>query len=135
MKLSPVVTFRILAVVIALYGALSLWAMFWYGTASLLVWIIPSFTAAAGLFMSRSWAQYIYYAVAFCTAAGWAWYVYLMWPWLTEQHITRLFIFGAIMVPFCAISSVILFRSFRRHAAQAGQARQADGSTSGWPLA
>lgn len=118
MKLSHTVTFKILATVLLAYGALTLWHVFTYKTAWFLVWSLPCIAGAIGLLMSRSWAQYVYYVIAFFTAAGWAGFVSVMWPSLTEQAATRLFGLGAVMIPFCAISSFLLFRSFRIHAAQ-----------------
>lgn len=118
MKNRNVLTFRVLAAVLAVYGSFSLWQMLKYESIWFLVWTLPCFFGAVGLLMSRSWAQYIYYAIAFFAVVGWAAFVYLMWPSLTEQVAQWLLFLGGAKALFCAISSVVLFRSFRSHATQ-----------------
>jgi len=130
MKLNHRATLNSLAIVLLIYGAINFWHVFKYGTAWFRIWAIPCVVGAAGLFASRTWSQYIYYGIAVLTALGWAGFVVLIWPSIAAQHAIRLLLLGAVLVPFCVMSSFLLFRSFRNIAAQNQQSAAPDGTDS-----
>jgi len=134
MHLNHSVVVKVFALVLLCYGAYSLWLVVKHQSFWFLLWSVPSIAGAIGLAMSRTWSQYLYYVIAFCTAAGWAWFVVIVWPSLTAKYIVNLLVLGAVLVPFCVWSSLIVFRYFRANTKQIQQNAPADAPNDGAPL-
>ena len=109
---------KLVAIVMLGYGVYTVWLMFKYQSVWFLLWAVPCFVGGIGLAMSRAWSQYLVYLVAFCTVAGWAGFVGLSWPDLPGQVLPKAFALGLGLLAISVWSSVVVFRYFKRHAAQ-----------------
>jgi hypothetical protein len=110
----------VLAAVLAAYGSYTMWLVTVYDSFWFLAWSIPSFVGAAGLIMRRSWAKYVVYVMAACTAGGWATYVGWLavsgWPYRNAQSTVISLVPGLLLVALCVSSSVYVHKYFKSHA-------------------
>lgn len=106
----------IIATVLLGYGLYTLWLVTVYGSYWFLLWTVPCFVGAAGLVLSKPWARYFIYLVAFCTAAGWAGYVSILavqgWPYSGLQRTAAALLPGVLLVIFCAGCCAFVHRHF-----------------------
>jgi hypothetical protein len=109
---------RLLALILLGYGIYTVWLVFTYSSVWFLLWAVPCLVGGVGLASLRTWSQYLFYFVAFCTVAGWAGFVAISWPHLAAETTTKLFALGLGLILFSIWSSVVVFRYFKRHDAQ-----------------
>jgi hypothetical protein len=107
------------ATLMLVYGTLHLWATIHYETMWLLVWVVPCFLGALGLFLSKAWSQYLVYLVGACAVAGWAGYMVLSISQETPpQYMQRLYALGAAFVVVWGFASFVVRRYFKNRAQQ-----------------
>ena len=106
-----------LATVLVAYGLYTLWLVKLYNSVWFLAWSIPCFVAAAGLMLRRSWAKYVFYVIAACTAGGWTIYVVWLalagWPYRDAQSTVISLVPGLLLVALCVSASVYVHKYFK----------------------
>ena len=108
------------AILMLAYGALHAWALVHYSSMWLLLWVIPCFVGALGLFLSKSWSQYLVYLVGGCAVLGWAVYsVLYAWQGAQLQYVLRLLMLGTALIAVWGWSCYVVRRYFRTHAQKA----------------
>src|SRR5713101_3307939 len=107
----------VLAAVLVAYGSCTLWLVKVYSSVWFLAWSIPCFVGAAGLILRRSWAKYMFYAIAACTAGGWAiyvaWLAMVGWPYRDAQSALISLVPGLLLVVLCVSASVHVHKYFK----------------------
>ena|SRR5882672_3844965 len=92
----------------------------WAVSSAVLLWLLPSvvaLVAAVGLLLHKSWAPYLWYAIALTASLLWLVSVvreaFSGWPHerLLDSAISLLP--GLFLVTVCAFGSLAVFRSFR----------------------
>jgi hypothetical protein len=92
------------------------------GTFTFIQWtctlfVVLAFTSAFGLVFSWSWSQYIFYILAFVTAAFCGYGIWLVYcirrPHMDVVHTFISLIPGALLVALCLVSSILVFSYFR----------------------
>ncbi len=111
----------LLTVLLLVYGSYTLWLATAIGNYWFLLWTAGCFIAGVGLVLSRKWAQYFVYIVAFFTAGGLI-YVMIMiavngWPYGLRNTILVL-ARSFLIVALCVLSSVFVYKHFKRDGAQ-----------------
>ena len=108
----------LVALVLAAYGASAAWvavgARYWApGVMALL-----SLAGAAGLVLGKRWSRFLVYLLAALVVASWVYAVWIVaragWPYADVASTALALLPGALLVVFCAGSSVIVARYFRR---------------------
>ncbi len=107
----------LLVVLLAVYGAYTSWLTLsmnaWFS-----IWAVPCFGAAIGLALSKSWGHYLVYAVAACTAIGWALYVSVLairgWPYHGVERSIIALIPGLLLVLVCVLA-IVFVRDLHKH--------------------
>lgn len=77
-----------------------------------LIWAAPCIGAAIGLALLKSWGRYLVYAVAACTAIGWAFYVSFIatrgWPYHDVASSIIALMPGFLLVLICVLAIVFV---------------------------
>jgi hypothetical protein len=103
---------------LAAYGALALWAAVAAHHAAPVSGGILALAAAAGLLLGRRWSLALVYLITLVVAASWCYSIWILaragWPFpdVTSSALTLLP--GGLLVGVFALSSVLVFRHFRR---------------------
>jgi hypothetical protein len=107
----------LLVALLAIYGAYTSWLTIsmnaWF-----LIWALPCFGAAIGLALSKPWGRYLVYAVAACTAIGWALYVGFIairgWPYHDVERSIISLVPGLLLVLVCVLA-IVFVRDLYKH--------------------
>ena len=113
---------QIVAAILFIYGAYSLWVVVKQDQPLVLLWTVASILAGAGLLLHKPWSRFIVYLVSSFTILGLLWYMAFMvtngWPYTEIKHTAMALVRATFVVSLCIWVMIVTHRFFRANKIQ-----------------